>query len=289
MIYQVPLTDGRREALRSGSAPARAASLERLGHLVRAAPSEHGPDWRDWPAELADPGARHAAEARRARRADARSSTPGCSGTADEQLAAAQQAAQGAGMAHGIIHDLAVGAHPGGADAWAHQDLLVARAVSVGAPPDGFNQLGQDWSQPPWNPQRLAAAGYRPLAELFAAALRHAGGLRVDHVMGLMRLWWVPAGHAARPRRLRPLRPPGLGRRARRGGRRGPGRSRSARTSARSTRGSARYLAEQRHPRHDDAVVRARARRRAAAPRRTGAAAAWRRSARTTCRRSPAS
>ena len=75
-------------------------------------------------------------------------------------------------MAIGIIHDLAVGVHPGGADAWAHQDLLV-RGVSVGAPPDSFNQLGQDWAQPPWHPQRLAAAGYRPLADLFA---RRASG-----------------------------------------------------------------------------------------------------------------
>ncbi len=99
-------------------------------------------------------------------------------------------------MPHGIIHDLAVGVHPGGADAWAHQDLLV-RGVSVGAPPDSFNQLGQDWMQPPWHPQRLAASGYRPLAELFAATFRNAGGLRVDHVMGLARLWWVPAGMTA--------------------------------------------------------------------------------------------
>jgi 4-alpha-glucanotransferase len=114
----------------------------------------------------------------------------------DEQLAAAQEAALAAGMSLGVLHDLAVGVHPGGADAWAHQDLLI-RGISVGAPPDSFNQRGQDWAQPPWNPQRLAAAGYRPLAELFGAAFRHAGGLRVDHVMGLMRLWWVPEGMTA--------------------------------------------------------------------------------------------
>ena len=112
---------------------------------------------------------------------------------ADEQLASAQRAALAAGMGIGIIADLAVGSHPGGADAWTHQDKIV-RGISVGAPPDGFNQLGQDWGQPPWHPGRLAAVGYRPLASLFEAALRHAGGLRVDHVMGLMRLWWVPQG-----------------------------------------------------------------------------------------------
>jgi 4-alpha-glucanotransferase len=71
---------------------------------------------------------------------------------------------------------------------------LLVTGMSVGAPPDSFNQLGQDWAQPPWHPRRLAATGYRPLAELFGAAYRHSGGLRVDHVMGLARLWWVPVG-----------------------------------------------------------------------------------------------
>src|SRR5262249_54090741 len=112
---------------------------------------------------------------------------------ADQQLAATQQAAKAAGMAHGIIHDLAVGVDPGGADAWAMQDLMVP-GFSVGAPTDGFNQIGQDWSQAPWHPRRLAVAHYRPLAELFDATLRNAGGIRVDHVMGLMRLWWIPSG-----------------------------------------------------------------------------------------------
>src|ERR1017187_4628040 len=96
-------------------------------------------------------------------------------------------------MGIGVIRDLAVGSHPGGADAWSGQDVLVP-GISVGAPPDEFNQRGQDWTQPPWHPRRLAEQGYVPLAGLIAAGLRHAGGLRVDHVMGLLRLWWVPAG-----------------------------------------------------------------------------------------------
>jgi 4-alpha-glucanotransferase len=115
---------------------------------------------------------------------------------ADGQLSAAQDAARAAGMRIGIIRDLAVGSHPGGADAWAWQDVMVS-GVSVGAPPDEFNQRGQDWNQPPWHPQRLAAQGFAPLADLMRAALRHAGGLRVDHVMGLFRLWWVPRGMSA--------------------------------------------------------------------------------------------
>ena len=112
---------------------------------------------------------------------------------AAEQLAAAQQAARRAGMSIGVITDLAVGAHPGGADAWARQDVIVP-GISVGAPPDEFNQRGQNWTLPPWHPGRLAAQAGRPLAELIAACTRNAGGLRVDHVMGLARLWWIPAG-----------------------------------------------------------------------------------------------
>jgi 4-alpha-glucanotransferase len=91
------------------------------------------------------------------------------------------------------VHDLAVGVHPDGGDAWALQDVLAA-GVNVGAPPDAFNQLGQDWSQPPWRPDRLAAAGYAPYRDMLRTILRHAGGIRVDHVLGLFRLWWVPHG-----------------------------------------------------------------------------------------------
>jgi 4-alpha-glucanotransferase len=152
----------------------------------------HGPDWRNWPAPARDLRSAMDETAAGPRKAAADFHT-WLQWVADEQLAAAQQAAVDAGMPIGIIHDLAVGAHPGGADAWANADVMV-RGMSVGAPPDRFNQLGQDWGQPPWHPQRLAAAGYRPLADLFEAALRHSGGMRADHVMGLMRLWWVPEG-----------------------------------------------------------------------------------------------
>jgi 4-alpha-glucanotransferase len=112
---------------------------------------------------------------------------------ADGQLAAAQDAARTAGMSIGIIQDLAVGAHPGGADAWSEQDVFVP-GVTVGAPPDEFNQRGQDWGSQPWHPERLAEQRYEPLAGLITAAVRHGGALRMDHVMGLFRLWWVPPG-----------------------------------------------------------------------------------------------
>ncbi len=115
----------------------------------------------------------------------------------DQQLAATQKAARDAGMVIGVMADLAVGVHPSGADSWSLQNVL-ARGVSVGAPPDMYNQMGQDWSQPPWRPDALAEAGYLPYRDLLRTILRHSGGLRIDHVLGLFRLWWVPAGMGAR-------------------------------------------------------------------------------------------
>ncbi|OUM41766.1 4-alpha-glucanotransferase [Arthrobacter sedimenti] len=111
----------------------------------------------------------------------------------DEQLQEAQLEATGAGMSIGVVHDLAVGVHPSGADAWALQDVL-ASGISVGAPPDMFNQHGQDWSQPPWHPERLAESGYAAFRDMLRNILRHAGGIRVDHILGLFRLWWIPQG-----------------------------------------------------------------------------------------------
>ncbi|MDQ1593592.1 MAG: 4-alpha-glucanotransferase [Arthrobacter pascens] len=114
----------------------------------------------------------------------------------DEQLESAQAAAKRAGMRLGVVHDLAVGVDLQSSDAWTLKDVL-ASGVSVGAPPDMYNQLGQDWHQPPWHPTRLAEAGYRPFREMLATILRHSGGIRVDHILGFFRLWWVPAGNSA--------------------------------------------------------------------------------------------
>ncbi|MEH0147291.1 4-alpha-glucanotransferase [Corynebacterium sp. Q4381] len=110
---------------------------------------------------------------------------------ADEQRRVAQERALAAGMSIGIMTDLAVGIHPDGADAHTLHDVLVADA-SVGAPPDQYSQQGQDWSQPPWNPEKLAAEGYAPWRDLLRTVLRHSGGIRVDHVLGLFRLFWLP-------------------------------------------------------------------------------------------------
>lgn len=112
---------------------------------------------------------------------------------ADHQLAAAQAEAKACGMAHGLVLDLAVGVHPDGADTWSLGPALAA-GVTVGAPPDAFNQHGQNWSQPPWRPDTLAESAYTPYRDMLRTVLRHCGGLRVDHVMGLFRLWWIPEG-----------------------------------------------------------------------------------------------
>jgi len=109
---------------------------------------------------------------------------------ADEQLGRAQASAKAAQMGLGIMTDLAVGVHPEGADAWALQRVL-ARGMAVGAPPDMYNQQGQNWSQPPWQPRALEAAAYLPFRDVVRAAVRHCGALRIDHVIGMFRQWWI--------------------------------------------------------------------------------------------------
>ncbi|MBM7825720.1 4-alpha-glucanotransferase [Arcanobacterium pluranimalium] len=113
----------------------------------------------------------------------------------DEQLRAAQFTAKSAGMEYGICHDLAVGVHPMGADTWTIPHAF-AKNVGVGAPPDMYNQQGQNWHQPPWQPTELEAMEYAPLRDMIRTVLRHAGALRIDHIMGLFRLWWIPAGNS---------------------------------------------------------------------------------------------
>ncbi|HME49821.1 4-alpha-glucanotransferase [Mycobacterium sp.] len=152
----------------------------------------YGGDWHEWPRPLQHPDgdgiAGFAAE-----HADEIDFHRWLQWQLDEQLLSAQAYAVDAGMSLGIVHDLAVGVHPNGADAWALQDVL-ALGVTAGAPPDAFNQQGQDWSQPPWRPDQLLEHAYAPFRALINAVLRHAGGVRVDHIIGLFRLWWIPKG-----------------------------------------------------------------------------------------------
>ncbi len=112
---------------------------------------------------------------------------------ADRQLARAQARALESGVSIGLYRDLAIGAAPDGAEAWSAQDVVVQDA-SVGAPPDPFNMLGQDWGTPPLHPHRIYDKGYEQFIAIVQANMRHAGALRIDHVMGLMHLFWIPGG-----------------------------------------------------------------------------------------------
>jgi 4-alpha-glucanotransferase len=141
----------------------------------------HGNGWTSWPAELQHPSSA-AVTAFAEAHADAVGFHAWLQWLLDEQLEAAS--------AVPLVHDLAVGFDPGGADAWAWSDLL-ALDMRIGAPPDEFNEAGQDWGLPPFVPWKLRASGYRPFIETVRSAFRHAGGLRVDHVMGLFRLFWI--------------------------------------------------------------------------------------------------
>ncbi|MEU9893116.1 4-alpha-glucanotransferase [Streptomyces phaeochromogenes] len=193
LVRDVPLGPGRRAAYCDFLAE-EGEALE--DHATWCALAEvYGSDWQKWPAALRDP---RSAETARARgelmdRVDFHSRLAWLT---DAQLATAQRSARDAGMGVGLVHDLAVGVHPGGADAWAQQEYFAA-GMSVGAPPDAFSVQGQDWGLPPWRPDRLAESGYAPYRRLLRALFRYAGALRIDHVMGLFRLWWIPQGRPA--------------------------------------------------------------------------------------------
>ena len=117
---------------------------------------------------------------------------------ADEQVTAAQTAARESGMALGLMQDMAVGVHSLGADVWWNPERFAVGSVTVGCPPDFYNQQGQDWGQPPFNPNYLAKTGYGVYREMVHSMFSHAGAVRIDHVLGLFRLWWIPQGEGAR-------------------------------------------------------------------------------------------
>ena len=141
--------------------------------------------WRQWPGEYRTPNSpavpRFAGE-----REDRVRHFQWLQWLLDEQLAKAAAEIS-------LMQDLPIGVDPNGADAWAWQEVF-ADGFSVGSPPDEYNAQGQDWGLPPFIPSKLRAAGYDPFIQTVRGALRHAGGLRIDHVMGLFRLFWVPQG-----------------------------------------------------------------------------------------------
>ena len=116
-----------------------------------------------------------------------------CQWIAAQQLEACQQKAKELGMTLGIYRDLAVGVSSGSAEVWANRDLYCAD-ISVGAPPDPLGPQGQSWGLPPMEPNKLYDQGYQPIIDLYRTNMQSCGALRIDHVMALLRLWWVPGG-----------------------------------------------------------------------------------------------
>jgi 4-alpha-glucanotransferase len=145
----------------------------------------YGADWHDWPEELHDPRGEGVT-------ATAASLSDEVGFHAWLQWRLAEQLSEASGDLT-VIQDLPVGVSGGGADAWAWQGVM-ADGVTVGAPPDALNSVGQDWGSPPFVPWRLRAADYEPFVQSVRATIAGAGGLRIDHVMGLFRLWWIPDG-----------------------------------------------------------------------------------------------
>jgi 4-alpha-glucanotransferase len=159
-------------------------------HFARV---REGTGWPVWPLEYQDPRssavqqfqAEHAHEIRR---------HAWIQFEMDRQLGVIARLAAGRGLRIGIYDDLALGSAWNGSDAWSFPGLFVPH-VSLGAPPDAYSAIGQDWALPPLHPHRLADGGYRYWRLLIRNALAHAGALRIDHVMGLFRQFWIPAGH----------------------------------------------------------------------------------------------
>jgi 4-alpha-glucanotransferase len=149
---------------------------------------EHGPDWHAWPAPLRRPDSPEVARFRTAHEDEIRFHA-WLQWQLDEQLRTATGDLT-------VVQDLPIGVSGGGADAWAWQEVM-AQGVTVGAPPDALNSLGQDWGSPPLVPWRLRLADYEPFIASVRSTIAGAGGLRIDHVMGLFRLWWIPGGAGA--------------------------------------------------------------------------------------------
>ncbi len=165
-----------------------AAYLAESGRIARAAST----DWRRWPRALRDHrstmveafrlGHRHEIDFRCWLQFEL-----------DRQLSEAADGARRAGCALGVYQDLALGSSSASADTWMSPELY-ASGVNVGAPPDAYAPEGQDWGLPPVDPHRLRDDGYRPWSRLLRAAFAHNGALRIDHAMGLVRLFWIPEG-----------------------------------------------------------------------------------------------
>lgn len=151
--------------------------------------------WHGWPDGMRDPNSAEVAEFAAAHR-ERIEFFQFLQWQADAQLGAAAEAGRNAGLSLGLYRDLAVGVSPEGAEAWADQDIVVP-GMGIGAPPDALSRAGQNWGLAPTNPLALRQRGFQPFIAALRANMRHAGVLRIDHVMALARLYWVPAGRSA--------------------------------------------------------------------------------------------
>jgi 4-alpha-glucanotransferase len=161
-------------------------------HAVRLSQDRKAWSWRDWPAQWRDPGS---AAVREFAAAHAGEITfhAFLQWVADRSLAAAQAHARRVGMRVGLIADLAVGMDSAGSHAWSRQDDVLL-GLNVGAPPDLFNPRGQNWGLTAFSPHALREGGFEPFIATLRAAMRDAGGVRIDHALGLARLWLIPDG-----------------------------------------------------------------------------------------------
>jgi 4-alpha-glucanotransferase len=151
--------------------------------------------WRQWPMEYASPRSTAVQDFAAAQRYDIEFHIY-LQWLAATQLKQTQDHARERGMRIGLYGDLAVGANPGGSEVWSNQDLFVT-AAGIGAPPDPLALSGQDWGIPPVDPMAMRLQSFTPFDELLRANMNHVGAVRVDHVMSLFRLWWVPRGFGA--------------------------------------------------------------------------------------------
>jgi 4-alpha-glucanotransferase len=176
----------------TGNAPLRAHALFEALHAARVGVDGPGSHWRAWPTALRSPASD---EVKLFAQHNKREVEFHCflQWIADESLAAAQSTAKDAGMRIGLISDLAVGMSADGSHAWSHQHDILS-GLEIGAPPDLYNQNGQNWGLTTFSPWALRTGGFASFIATLRAALRHAGGVRIDHVMGLMRLWVIPSG-----------------------------------------------------------------------------------------------
>jgi 4-alpha-glucanotransferase len=170
-------------------------ALQRHALFDALAAHLHEPDWRRWPLEYRAPDGRAAAQFA-VEHGDELKFHLYAQWLADRSLALVQDEARSAGMALGLIADLAVGIDPAGSDAWSMQEAML-HGLTIGAPPDPLGPEGQNWQLTGFSPRGLRQTGFAPWIATLRASLCHAGGLRIDHAFGLARLWVVPPGAGA--------------------------------------------------------------------------------------------